>query len=178
MRGNFSCFCCHLLIFFKINFFEKKKFRNTIRVSNGFDQVQDQHFVGPDLGPNCLQKLSEDDKTDASIVVRVNDRVLSVQMKSLECLMVVTLHASVFCWWSLQKVWTQIRPNKICLILTLVFLSFFLSINTGTIKFWSLRQGVQFWNFEEKTKTKQKNKNKTKKQKNLSAVFLTKWGVP
>ena len=57
-------------------------------------------------------------------------------------------------------------------------LSFSLSINTGTIKFWSLRQGVQFWNFEEKTKTKQKNKNKTKKQKNLSAVFLTKWGVP
>ena len=45
------------------------------------------------------------------------------------------------------------------------FLSFFLSIYTGTIKFWSLRQGVQFWNFEEKTKTKQKNKNKTKKQK-------------
>ena len=56
---------------------------------------------------------------------------------------------------------------------------FFLSLNTGTIKFWSLRQGVQFWNFEEKTKTKQKNKNKTKKtKKNLSAVFLTKWGVP
>ena len=60
----------------------------------------------------------------------------------------------------------------------LPFFFFFLSLNTGTIKFWSLRQGVQFWNFEEKTKTKQKNKNKTKKTKNLSAVFLTKWGVP
>ena len=40
--GNFSCFCCFLLTFFKINFF-KNIFRNTFRVSN-------------DLGPNCLQR--------------------------------------------------------------------------------------------------------------------------
>ena len=66
-------------------------------MSNGLDQDQDQHFVGPDLGPNCLRKLSEDDKTGASIGERVNDQVLSVQMKSLECLMVVILHASVVC---------------------------------------------------------------------------------
>ena len=39
-------------------------------------------------------------------------------------------------------------------------MNFFLSLNTGTIKLLSLRQGVQFWNFDEK--------------KNLSAVFLTK----
>ena len=30
---------------------------NTIRVSNGLDPDQDQHFVGPDLGPNCLQRF-------------------------------------------------------------------------------------------------------------------------
>ena len=35
---------------------------NTIRVSNGLDPDQDQHSVGPDLGPNCLQRLSADDK--------------------------------------------------------------------------------------------------------------------
>ena len=33
------------------------------RVSNSLDPDQDQHFVGPDLGPNCLQRLSADDKS-------------------------------------------------------------------------------------------------------------------
>ena len=41
--------------------FSKNDFRNTIRVSNGLDPDQDRHNVGPDLGPNCLQKLSADD---------------------------------------------------------------------------------------------------------------------
>ena len=42
----------HLLIFFfKINFFENF-FHNT--VSNSLDPDQTLHFVGPDLGPNCL----------------------------------------------------------------------------------------------------------------------------
>ena len=31
---------------------------NTIRVSNSVDPDQDRHSVGPDLGPNCLQRLS------------------------------------------------------------------------------------------------------------------------
>ena len=38
--------------------FSKHAFRNTIRVSNGLDPDQDRHSVGPDLGPNCLQRLS------------------------------------------------------------------------------------------------------------------------
>ena len=42
--------------------FSKKCFRNTIRVSNGLDPDQDRHSVGPDLGPNCFQRLSADDK--------------------------------------------------------------------------------------------------------------------
>ena len=33
-------------------------FFNTIRVSNSLDPDQARHFVGPDLGPNCLQRLS------------------------------------------------------------------------------------------------------------------------
>ena len=52
MLTNFSCFCCCLLTFFK------NSFRNTIRVSNSLDQDQDRSSVGPDLGPNCLQRLS------------------------------------------------------------------------------------------------------------------------
>ena len=31
------------------------------RVSNSLDPDEAQHFVGPDLGPNCFQKLSADD---------------------------------------------------------------------------------------------------------------------
>ena len=38
--------------------FSINSFRNTIRVSNILDPDQGQHFVGPDLGPNCLQRLS------------------------------------------------------------------------------------------------------------------------
>ena len=35
-------------------------FFNTIRVSNSLDPGQARHFVGPDLGQSCLQRLSED----------------------------------------------------------------------------------------------------------------------
>ena len=48
-------------IFSKLTFL-KNSFRNTIGVSNGLDPDQDGHVVGPDLGPNCLQRLSADDK--------------------------------------------------------------------------------------------------------------------
>ena len=56
MLGNFSCLYCRLLTFSKIFF----SF-NTIRVSNSLDLDQDRH-VGPDLGPNCLQRSSVDNK--------------------------------------------------------------------------------------------------------------------
>ena len=52
IQGNFSCF----KLFFKINFFQKS-FGNTFRVSNGLDSDQARHHVGPDLGPNSLQKV-------------------------------------------------------------------------------------------------------------------------
>ena len=32
-------------------------------MSNSLDADQDQQNVGPDLGPNCLQRLSEVDKS-------------------------------------------------------------------------------------------------------------------
>ena len=53
------------VVFFKINFFinNSKTFSNTIRVINGLDPDQDRRYVGPDLGPNCLQILSADDNS-------------------------------------------------------------------------------------------------------------------
>ena len=32
-------------------------------MSNSLDTGQDRHSVGPNLGPNCLQRLSADDKS-------------------------------------------------------------------------------------------------------------------
>ena len=42
--------------------FSKNSFRNTIPVSNRLDPDQ-AHFVGPDLGPICLQRLSAEDNS-------------------------------------------------------------------------------------------------------------------
>ena len=65
MLSNFSCFCCQLT-FFKINFFKKKSFRNTFRVSSNLVPDQDRHLVSPDLGPNCLQRFSASQRTKDS----------------------------------------------------------------------------------------------------------------
>ena len=36
---------------------------NTIRITNSLDADQDGYSVSHDLGPNCLQRLSADDKS-------------------------------------------------------------------------------------------------------------------
>ena len=48
--------------FFQKLTFSKNAFRNTISVSNALDLNQGLSSVGPDLGPNCLQRLSADNK--------------------------------------------------------------------------------------------------------------------
>ena len=48
--------------FFSNLTFSKYIFRNTIRVSNGIDPDQAQLSVGTDLGPNCLPRLSTNNK--------------------------------------------------------------------------------------------------------------------
>ena len=57
MLDNFHAFVVVCWLFSKRTF-SKKNFRNAIRVSNGLDLNQDRHFVCPDSGPNCLQRLS------------------------------------------------------------------------------------------------------------------------
>ena len=54
MLGNiaFLSLFCHLL-----NLKFKKIFQE-----NGLDPGQARHFVGPDMGPNCLQLLAADNK--------------------------------------------------------------------------------------------------------------------
>ena len=60
MLSNFTCFLSSAD--FLINFFEKKSFRNTIKVSNNLDPDQARRFVWYDLGPKSLQKLSANNK--------------------------------------------------------------------------------------------------------------------
>ena len=56
--------------FFQNYFFHKFfSFRNTVSLSNGLDPDRDQHFVGPTLGPNRLQRLSADDKKCQLIIL-------------------------------------------------------------------------------------------------------------
>ena len=50
---------CRLLIFFKINFFEKflQKYHLSVKQIGS----RSGPMIGPDLGPICLQKLSAED---------------------------------------------------------------------------------------------------------------------
>ena len=48
--------------FINILLFEEL-FKNNIRVSNCSDPDQDGHSFSPYLGPNCLHRLSADDKS-------------------------------------------------------------------------------------------------------------------
>ena len=52
--------------FFSKLTFSKNSFRYTVKMSNGLDPDQDRRSVGPDPGPNCLQRLSADDIIDAT----------------------------------------------------------------------------------------------------------------
>ena len=38
-------------------------------MSNSLDPDQARHYVGPDLGPHCLQRLSADDNSKQRIIV-------------------------------------------------------------------------------------------------------------
>ena len=46
--------------FFSKSTFLKISFRITIRVANSLNPDQARLFVGTDLGPNCVQRLSAD----------------------------------------------------------------------------------------------------------------------
>ena len=56
----FACFLSSADFFFKINFL-KNYFRNPPECQTVLDPDQARQNVGPDLGPNCLQRLLADD---------------------------------------------------------------------------------------------------------------------
>ena len=58
---SFTLYYCTYLTLWMLDFSP-----NTIRVSNSLDPDQARHFVGPDLGPNCLQRFQQKTKVTAS----------------------------------------------------------------------------------------------------------------
>ena len=66
MLGNFASFCRLMIFVFKINVITSQKCLSdipyNIRLLQSLDPDQDRHNVGPDLGLNCLQRLSANDK--------------------------------------------------------------------------------------------------------------------
>ena len=55
---------------------------NTIRVSNSLDPDQAQNFVGPDLGPNRLQRLSADNEMSGLIWSKLLAKFIRRQQNS------------------------------------------------------------------------------------------------
>ena len=55
-------FLLYAVFFSKLNLIIKIFQSKSISTSNSLDPDQARHFVGPDLGPNCLQRLSAEDK--------------------------------------------------------------------------------------------------------------------
>ena len=58
MLGNFF-----MLSLSSADIFQNRLFEKTLRVSNSLDPDRARHFVGPDLCPNCLLRLSTDAKS-------------------------------------------------------------------------------------------------------------------
>ena len=61
--GNFFYIFLSSADIFQNHFFSNNSFRNTIRVTNSLYPDQARHFVGPDLDPNYLQRISADDRS-------------------------------------------------------------------------------------------------------------------
>ena len=59
VHDNIVLFNCSLLIFSKLTFMKDYNVIAT-RVANSLDPDNAQHVVGPNLDPNCLQRLSAD----------------------------------------------------------------------------------------------------------------------
>ena len=64
MLSNFSSFCCRMLTFFQNQLFQKILSGTLSECETVLDQDQDRQKVGPDLGPNCLQRLSAEDSEE------------------------------------------------------------------------------------------------------------------
>ena len=66
LLGNLHALLLYTNLFLN-QLFLKSSIKNTIRVSKGLDPDQAERFVGPDMGPKCLQRLSVADTGKAKL---------------------------------------------------------------------------------------------------------------
>ena len=52
-------------------------------MSNSLDSDQAKHFVGPDLGPSCLQKLSADDTRMQRVISLCEQHIKQNQLREI-----------------------------------------------------------------------------------------------
>ena len=71
-------------------------------MSNSLDPDQTGHFVGPDLGPNCLQRLSADDQKMTLIgkALKVHDSSL-ILINNIYFLNVLNFLNNIFYTWEI-----------------------------------------------------------------------------
>ena len=118
---------CHLPIFFKINFLRKKSFRYTIKTSDSLDPNQDPNqagrFIRPDLGPNCLPRLSSDDTGRQRVFSKMYESFLSgsgsyilftmiIANYLLDLYTYITKRGSLVCSLS---IWYECSPDLPCI---------------------------------------------------------------
>ena len=53
-------------------------------MSNGLNPDQNHHFVGPDLGQICLQRLSEDDKLPLATMLLAFVMIMMIMTSKLD----------------------------------------------------------------------------------------------
>ena len=89
LLGNFACLLSSADFFIiKINIFKKNMFQEYHQSIKQSGFSQSRRFVGPDLGPNCLQKLSADglvgkDLIDIKTTRRQNNSATTVNSATL-----------------------------------------------------------------------------------------------
>ena len=88
LLGNFSCFFV-VCWFFSKSTVSKNSFRNNSRMSNSLDSDQTRCFVGPDLGPNCLQMLSAGNTYRQRNNTKILNNLLDLAQFDLEVLVSV-----------------------------------------------------------------------------------------
>ena len=83
LLGYFAGFSCRLLNFSKSTF-SKKTFSNIIIVSNCLDSDQTRRHVGPELGRNCLKRISADDTCRSSETITMSQLKTVVSRSFME----------------------------------------------------------------------------------------------
>ena len=71
--------------FFSEFFFFLNMILGRLSVAKCLDPDQDRQFVGPDLGPNCLKRLSADDKCHGWEGVKHTQLYISGRARDLNC---------------------------------------------------------------------------------------------